>query len=766
MRLGHESSPLKLPEFEAFEWNKWIHMRFNPRVSAWAAAVIWAFIIASMAKEKESYEEFTDWSQWIGTEWAWLYIGSQDIWVVVLVYLLVTKYGNVKLGKDDEEPEFTRFQWFSMLFAAGVGVGLFYYGLAEPVWHYSSSSTRWADMNDNDRAQHAIMVTIFHWGIHGWIAYTTIGALLALVSFRRDYPMTIRSCFIPLLGDDVLRGALGDMIDILSICATLFGVCTSLGLGVMQLNDAVVRLDKGTYHGTSTREEGRLDITKSTRTQIAIIWVVTLCATISVVTGVKGGILTLSLIVFTAGCFILGAVLFMGDTILILNSITSVTGYYLWYLPKISFHTDAWETADDELAPDGKGGSSTWLTSWTIFYWGWWIAFAPFVGSFIAKISRGRTLGEFVAWTMIIPTAYCILWFGILGSEGIRLDRRAEKAGLTCDNPFGELKSTRLKKYGWEAKNQLAYDVRLSCLSTDGILFDALAAYGTRTYAYFSTALTSICLLFYFVTSSDSGSLVIDSLAANGDEEPPMLQRIFWAFTEGAAATALLSAGQDRALRALQSVSIVSGLPYTFILCYLCYGLILITREELGELDINRPRLRSSLFKLGEYIGKDGAVAGLFTFVLYAACPFIPMGKASKLIRQMNSKDHVAHGTDWATISLTIIFYTTVAFLAASPALANLRKLAGCLYMFWTLGLAMQRLKMRETVGTPRGDIFTDYLAATLAYPLVLSQNVTELELGPIAGAAPVDEKKVVDVDESKEAAEPPVVDAVVKEEA
>lgn len=735
MSFSTEPSPLQLPQFEAFEWNRFLHMKFNPRVSFWAAGIIWSFVIFTMARQKDAYEEFTRWSDWIGDEWSWLYIGSQDIWILVLIYLLCTKYGQVKLGKDDEAPEFSKFQWFSMLFAAGVGVGLFYYGVYESVWHYTDESTRWNALNDNERAQHALMITVFHWGVHGWIPYTTIGAILAVVGYRRGYPMTIRACFVPLLPDRVLRGLVGDVIDILSICATLFGVCTSLGLGVMQLNNAIVRLDKGTYHGTNARENGRFDITESKRTQIIIIWVVTLCATISVVTGVKGGILTLSLGTFAVGTFIVMSVLFMGDTILILNSITSVIGYYMWYLPKISWHTDAWETADDEGAPDGKGGSPSWMGAWTIFYWGWWIAFAPFVGTFIAKISRGRTLGEFIFWTLLIPTGYCIMWFGVLGSEGIRLERQAQKSGLTCENPFGPLQSTRLKRFGWEAKNQQAYEVRLSCLSTEGVLFDTLAAYGTRTFGYFTCGITALCLLFYFVTSSDSGSLVIDSLAANGDEEPPMLQRIFWALTEGATATALLDSGKTRALVSLRSVSIVSGLPYTFILCYLCYSLVLITKEEFGELSPTRSWLRTSLFLPDEHIAKDGIIMGVTRFVAYSICPWVPMKKNAAKIKALTFKDHVDTSSkmcDIGTCFASFLFYLTIALLAASPAEAALRKIAGLFYLSFCILVAGQRYQMRDAVNCTRGDIFTDYLAAVMMYPIVLAQCETELEFGTI----------------------------------
>mmetsp|Transcript_18183 Transcript_18183/g.55731 ORF Transcript_18183/g.55731 Transcript_18183/m.55731 type:complete len:789 (-) Transcript_18183:529-2895(-) len=746
-RMFKEPSPLGLPMFEAFPDWKFLHMKFNPYVSAAAAAVIWGFVGFTVDWEGAAYNEFTDWSAWITDEWSWLYVGSQDIWVVVLMYLLFSKYSKVKLGRDDEQPEFSNLSWFSMLFAAGVGVGLFYYGISEPIFHYTSSGTRWAHFNDNDRAQHALMVTYFHWGVHGWIPYTTIGALLAIMSYRRGYPMTIRSCFVPLLGDNVLRGIFGDFIDVLSIMATLFGVCTSLGLGVQQLNQCLVRLDKGTYAGTNSREEGRTGIEFSTRAQVVIIWVVTACATCSVVSGLKAGIQFLSNVTFAAGCFMLLAVLFMDDTVVILNSITSSFGYYLWYLPKIAWHTDAWEMADDNGAPDGQGGGPEWLGWWTIFYWGWWISWAPFVGTFIAKISRGRTLGEFIAGTLIIPTAYCILWFGTLGSAGILKERQGQQAGLTCDkgNTFSELRSTRLGEDGWAAEHNTAYDFRLSCLDLEDELFDTMSSYGTRTMGYFTSTFVGVLLLMYFVTSSDSGSLVIDSLAANGEEDPPILQRVFWACTEGAAAHALLKTGKDKALRALQSVSIVSGLPYTFVLCFMCAALLNVAMEEFGDLDVNRNKFRNGLLAPLTYVFDEkegGAAGGLCNLLLNCTCPWYAVLKVQRKIRGIRGTPG-PRCLDVKVVGTAFLYYAAVAFLCLSPVQANLRMISAATYLFFCGAVATVRLDTRTVINCERGSLVSDYITAVLCFPLVLSHCNVELAYGPIlATVAKTDEIK------------------------
>jgi len=747
MSLSTEESKLGLTQFEAFPNIRLLHMKFNPKVSFWAAAIIWGFIAFTSGRKKESYNEFTSWGDWVGDEWSWFYIGSQDIWVFVLLYVCFSKYGALKLGHDDEQPEFSRLSWFAMLFAAGVGVGLFYYGVAEPMWHYNGQG-RWNELNDNDRAQHALMVTYFHWGFHGWIPYTTIGALVGLIAFRRGYPTTMRSCFQPLLGDNVLRGPIGDAIDVVSICCTLFGVCTSLGLGVQQLNQALVRLDRGTYMGINQREEGRLDITYSTKAQISIIWVVTACATASVVSGLGNGIKLLSNAVFVAGNFLVFFVLFSGDTVFILNAICSSFGYYLWYLPKIAWHTDAFELLDElgnadlgiSGAPDGRGGSPTWMGAWTIFYWGWWISWAPFVGTFIAKISRGRTLREFILGTLIIPTLYCVWWFGVFGAEGLRLDREAAASGIDCSgSAFSSHRSTRMAGT-FSAKHNQAYKVRLWCLGTEDILFDTLSSYGSRTLMYATSTITSICLLFYFVTSSDSGSLVIDSLAANGDEDPPVLQRIFWAVTEGAAATALLATGKETSLRALQSVSIVCGLPYTFFLCYMCYALVLVCKEEMGDISATRNQFRTQLLEFPSYMFKDGLGAGLVAFLANSVFPFVA-------IKRIMAKCAATKGTAPETfpyIFAAILWLAAIVFLALCPIEANLRMLSATCYVFFTCFTCWARHQTRDALNCERGDIFTDYIAGLILFPFVLQHCETELAYGPII---PVDVKDVKEVE-------------------
>ena len=358
---------------------------------------------------------------------------------------------------------------------------------------------------DNQRAQDAINVTLFHWGVHAWVVYSLVGILMGLVSYRQGLPMTIRSCFHPLMGDRIY-GWIGDVIDILSVIVTMFGVCTSLGLGVITLNSGINRMNS--------------DIAENSTNQIIIIWIITVIATISVISGLKVGIRRLSEVCFCMGMALMMFVLFYDNTWFLLNLYVQSVGYYFQWVIQLGFHTDAFAQLGN--APD-KLEDPTWMDSWTIFYWGWWISWAAFVGMFIAKVSKGRTIRNVINATMTAPILYSFLWLCIFGGVGIKMEREAELNNITCNSALGG-------KYSTESYNGL---YRLSCRGSSQMFFDVLQQYGGNLEGFlFGLSMATIVL--YFVTSSDSGSLVIDCLSANGSPEPPIVQRIFWALTEGA----------------------------------------------------------------------------------------------------------------------------------------------------------------------------------------------------------------------------------------
>eukprot|EP00116_Pleurobrachia_bachei_P001104 sb/3461366/ len=582
-----------------------------------------------LARRTNGTDRADDWFKeargWITDSFTWLYVGSQDVWALVIIVIYFSKYGNMKLGKDDEEPEYNDASWFSMLFACGVGVGLIFWGVAEPILHYIGLNRYKADkyMPDNELAQHAINLTFFHWGIHGWIVYVVVGLILGFISFRKGLPMTMKSCFYPLIGDRIY-GWIGDTIDIFSIITTLFGVCTSLGLGVKSISAGLNYLNE--------------DIADDTTTQVITIWCITCVATISTASGVGMGIRRLSEICFALGMFLMTLVLLLEDTWYILNVFTQSIGFYIQWIIQLGFHCDAFAMEGPSYggkAVEGDGayrnadrlrayedgmsdGNANWMDWWTIFYWGWWISWSPFVGMFIAQISRGRTIRQFINGTMTAPCLYSIIWFSIFGGAAILEERVSASPanGLCCaswnttitsaqiqaDNlvgyqstnftdwldldfcandkgcgdceyswmeaysegnnytkTFGDFFSyVSARRYRYGMYNEDYTHVRLSCLSTESKWFALMGKYGGLSG--FLSVVSLLSIILYFITSSDSGSLIIDILAANGIEEPPRPQRIFWALCEGATATALLVAGSGEGKDGLSALQVLLGL--------------------------------------------------------------------------------------------------------------------------------------------------------------------------------------------------------------
>lgn len=712
--------------------SKWLY--FNPWITAFAAGGVWGFVIWAMVAQEDAAQSTADAQTWVTDVWNWLYMFSQNVWIVVLCYILY-KYYNLKLGKDDEEPEFSDLAYFAMLFSCGVATGLWYF-TAEPMWHYEGyGGPRWTDRemwNDNTRAEHALMVTFFHWGPHGWIPYTVVGALIAILSYRRGFPMSMRFTLYPLIGE-MCYGRIGDLVEVLSILCTIFGVCTSLGLGAMQINKGLVRLDRGTYHGSDTLGcespdhmtcSGRVGIQENALTQILIILLITLCATASVVLGLKRGIQALSMIAFALSLFILLSVLLMDNTWYILNALTSTLGYYFWYLPKISFHTDAWEElgkAAEGLggAPDGRGGSKGWMNSWTIFYWGWWISWGPFVGTFLARISKGRKLGHFIIASLVLPSLWSFLFMGIFGAAQIRISNEAIAAGLTGDGAaltYGSMANKSQIGYNmstisgtWEWEPVADSTVRLYSLATEDVLFEHLGAYGGENYATFMTVITLICIVLYFVTSSDSASFVVDILAANGIEEPPVGQKIFWAFTEGAAAAALLaSAGEDdpkAALNAVKALPIILGLPFTFLLFWMCQGLLIVCQEETGVLQIERKNFTAFLFNLEP---------PSFLAILF---PFVPLGQVSE---KTWGGSRVLYTIAFATAWLAM-------FIFAGCTLADeaFGYMAAAMYFMLAFAAAGLRVAVRAKLGIT-GGMISDVCVCCFALPWAIGQMAVE----------------------------------------
>lgn len=443
----------------------------------------------------------------------WFLIVSVSIFLVYVLILMTGKYGDLRLSSDGSKPTYSFFAWLAMLFSAGMGIGLLFYGVAEPMLHYASPPMGQGETVE--AAKTAMDFSFLHWGLHAWATYIIIGLSVAYFSYRKGYPLSIRYIFYPVLGNRIY-GLAGHTIEVLAVLGTLFGVSTSLGLGAMQINRGL------NFLGDST---GMFNVPFSITVQVILISIITLMAMTSVVSGVSRGIKWLSIFNISVGGFLVLFVIVAGPTVFILKSFFQNTGHFFQNFINISLWNQSFTDGD-------------WQNKWTIFYWSWWIAWSPYVGIFIARISKGRTIREFILGVLFIPTVFSFLWLTAFGSTGIHKHMNGETGILSAvqDN-----------------------------ITT--ALFQFLNTFPLATAVSF---LATAVIITFFVTSSDSGSLVIDMITSGGSPDPPVVQRVFWSLLEGTVAAVLLIGG---GLIALQTAAISMGLPFAVILLVLCYSL-------------------------------------------------------------------------------------------------------------------------------------------------------------------------------------------------
>ncbi|MGW5268696.1 BCCT family transporter [Rhodococcus sp. NPDC003994] len=453
----------------------------------------------------------------------WWYILVATVFVAFAIYCGASRIGNIRLGRDDETPEFGVLSWFTMLFSAGMGIGLVFYGVAEPLSHYVTPPVAGGVPGSTDAAANqALELTLYHWGLHAWAIYVVVGLGLAYMTYRKGRPLSVRWLLEPLLGRKRIEGGVGHAIDVVAIVGTLFGVATSLGFGVQQISAGLGYL-------------GWFEV--NNWLVVGLILVVTGMATFSVVSGVSRGLKWLSNINMGLAAALAVFVLIAGPTLFLLQSWVQNLGGYIQSFPELMLRTSP-------FAADG------WTGAWTIFYWGWWMSWAPFVGMFIARISRGRTIREFVFGVLLAPTVIGSLWFTIFGDAGI-LRQRNEG---TMTNAEG------------------AVDVDTSLFQ----LLDGLPL------ATITSVLAILVIVFFFVTSSDSGSLVIDILSTGGDLETPKITRVFWSVLEGIAAAVLLLIGGSGSLTALQTASIATAVPFSVVLVLACVSMLKAFRYDVA----------------------------------------------------------------------------------------------------------------------------------------------------------------------------------------
>ena len=483
--------------------------RMNPRVFWGASLIIGLMLGVALVAPGTSDRIFQSAQAWVIGSFGWFYIAAVAGFLLTVIALALAPTGRLRLGADDAEPDFPWLSWIAMLFAAGMGIGLMYFGVAEPIQHYIAPPD--VEPRTFAAAREAMVITFFHYGVHAWAIYALVGLSLAYFAHRKGLPLTLRSGLHPLLGDRI-NGPIGDAVDIFAIWGTVFGIATSLGFGVAQINSGLNYLT-GLPVGTGV--------------QVALIVVVMGAAMISVLTGLDRGVRRLSELNLVLAVLLMVFVLAVGPTGFLFKAVFQNLGLYLDEFFLRTFNQYAYE-------PRG------WMANWTLFYWAWWIAWSPFVGMFIARISRGRTVREFILGVLLVPAGFTFLWMTVFGNTAIALDMGGAAGAISA---------------AVEADLSTAIFRFLEYLPGTAI----------------TSALAVLLVAVFFVTSADSGSLVIDTIASGGADETPRWQRVYWCTAEGLSAALLLLAG---GLGALQAATLVAALPFTVIMIALAFGLV------------------------------------------------------------------------------------------------------------------------------------------------------------------------------------------------
>jgi choline/carnitine/betaine transport len=459
---------------------------------------------------------------WITGNLGWLFVLLATAFVVFVIWLAAGKYGRIPLGRDDERPEFRTISWIAMMFSAGMGIGLMFFGVAEPLSHYVSPPPLTAQGQTAEAIQTAMATTLFHWTLHPWAMYAVVGLAIAYGTFRRGRRQLISSAFIPLLGHRRATGPAGRVIDVLAIFATLFGSAASLGLGALQIGSGVEILGWAGDVGNGIL--------------VAIIAILTAAFVASAVSGVERGIQWLSNTNMVLALLLAVFVFVLGPTIFILNLIPDAVGSYFSQLGEMAARTEA--TGGDAMA--------TWLRGWTVFYWAWWISWTPFVGLFIARISRGRTIRQFVTGVLLVPSLVSLLWFAVFGGAGIA----AQRDGLDVAGQG----------------------------TTEGQLFAVLGQYPLATAA---TVLVMLLVGIFFVSGADAASIVMGSLSQRGTLEPSRWVVVFWGVVMGSVAAIMLLLGDDgAALTGLQNLTIIAALPFALVMAAMAVSLVKDLRRD------------------------------------------------------------------------------------------------------------------------------------------------------------------------------------------
>lgn len=490
---------------------KWGFDIHNP-VFVVSASLILAFVFATIQYPEQANQALGATRGWLLATFDSFMMISVSAILIFCLALTVLPVSKVRIGGDEAKPDFSRLSWFSMLFAAGMGIGLMFWGVAEPMTYFigAGGTPLGVPAQTPEAAEMAMAATLYHWGLHAWAIYAVVALALAFFSFNCKLPLSMRSAFYPLLGERCW-GWPGHVIDTFAVLATIFGLATSLGLGASQVNAGLNML---------------FEVEEGIQTKLAIIAFVTFIAILSVVRGLEGGVKVLSNFNMLLAAALLAFIVFAGSNIGVFGAVVDTA---------VSYQSNILALSNWVGRPDEQ-----WMQDWTVFYWAWWVSWSPFVGMFIARISKGRTVREFIVAVLLVPTVVTLIWMSVFGMNALH----------QAQNGIGSL--------------------------AEGMSSQSLATFQMLEglpYSELTTLVAILLVLVFFITSSDSGSLVIDTITAGGKHDAPVPQRIFWATMEGALAAALLYGGGQQALAALQAGTVAAGIPFTLILLFVCFSL-------------------------------------------------------------------------------------------------------------------------------------------------------------------------------------------------
>lgn len=495
--------------------------RLDTVVFGVAAALALAFVVWGFVSPLGLGSASTSALGWIESNLGWFFVLAASSFVVYVIWLAASRYGRIPLGRDDEGPEFRTVSWIAMMFSAGMGIGLMFFGVAEPLAHYTSPPPGTVEAESADAVSTAMATTLFHWTLHPWAIYAVVGLAIAYGTFRRGRKQLISAAFAPLLGERRTEGPAGKVIDVLAIFATLFGSAASLGLGALQIGSGVEILGWAGDVGNGVL--------------VVIIAVLTMAFVASAVSGISRGIQWLSNTNMVLALVLAVFVFVVGPTVLILNLVPTALGSYFSDLGEMAARTEA----------SGGDAMATWLQGYTVFYWAWWISWTPFVGLFIARISRGRTIRQFVTGVLLVPSVVSLVWFAVFGGAGI-------------------------------AAQQGGADVAGQATS-EGQLFGVLEQYPLATAA---TVLVMVLVAIFFVSGADAASIVMGSLSQRGTLEPSRWVVVFWGVVMGSVAAIMLLIGGDEGLTGLQNLTIIVALPFVVVMVGLAVSLTKDLRSD------------------------------------------------------------------------------------------------------------------------------------------------------------------------------------------